>query len=164
MKKISIIALCLLLSGCSIFKESTKEQTNEAEKTELKDITTNTEEQIDIEIPAELFALIHGNQIVPKKEESPEDADAKSDTSKQEKDDQKAEKSKKEMKPVKITIDRKTQSKDNSTTKTDQKETRSDKQVTDRESKDVIGNFKWLILVAGATVIGIAVVVIKFYL
>lgn len=156
MKKVSILLLAVILSACSVFKSSTKKKESQTERTEMRDILTSTEEDISITIPPGLFAQIYGQNIERK--------DVREDTSlAKNEQEQKANKQPEQVTgPVKIRIHRNKKVQDNTTVETEEEETVEQEETVEKDT-NLINGFKLFILVGGVVVIGIAIVVIKFY-
>lgn len=149
MKKTSIVLLCLLLSGCSIFKKTTKKEDSKTHKVEQRDVLSSVAENIDITIPSDLFAKLYGLEL-PK--DSVRDSTGVRNS-------RITNKSKQE--PVTISINRTSKTKDKTTVTTEKVEETKTEKTTKKKTTDLIGGFKWFILVGGFVVIIVAWILIK---
>lgn len=150
-----IILLSVLLSGCSVFKSSTKDESINVEQKKQNDITTEQFESIDIEIPPALFAALQGVDIPPPDTSHTDTSDIASNVS------QTPERT---HQPVKVTINRHTKTQDNSTVERDSTSHTITKQETKRETRSIFGFAGWIIVGVFAAIIGIAWVAIRYYL
>lgn len=158
MKKVSIILLAALLSACSVFKSSSKKTEATTEQTEVRDILTSTEEDIEITIPPNLFAEIYGKSI------NAEYVHKDSAFTKREQGEKVNKQPTKVSGPVKIRIKRNKKVTDNTTVETETNKETVEESTTERETKDLIGGFKLFLIIGGIVVVGIIIVAIKIYL
>lgn len=143
MKKVLIVVLIGLISGCSIFKESTKDESINVETNTAKDIVTESIKNTEIEIPADLFQAIMGISAT-------RDTVSK-DTSNA------VDKPNKPREPVKITIKETTKKQDKSVVKKDSAAHTETKDVVKKESKGIFG------FLSGGIIVGVILLVIAGY-
>lgn len=147
MLRINIVLLGLLIGGCSIFKSTTTQEDIQTEQVEKRDVLQSMIEDIDITIPPEVFLAAYG---VPQDTADKDTAEVRSQ-----------ETSKKELEPVKISINRKQQTQDKTETTTEKKEEVQTEEVTERKTKGVLGGFGSVVVII--VIIAGVLLAIKIY-